>query len=851
MNAQVCPNCNYPLLCHVRQGKPYWYCLHCHEETTYAVETKITEINQIESALQDSYRWFNSLIRASLEGVWVLNQDGETAFVNPQMAELLGYTIEEMQGKPAWCFVKLADRLQFIKRLDNRSQGLNEQYEIRLQHHNGNAVWVTISGHGVYDRQGQYIGTLGMVTNISDRKQAEEKVRELKDTLQTIIQASPLAIVALDNQGQVKLWNQSAENIFGWREQEVLGNVLPNLGEYPDRFSELLGATGENYFTDLETRYHRQDGSVIDISLSTAPLRDYQGGVIGSMGIAADITLVKQMQETLLQQAQRERLLGAIAQRIRQSLNIQEIIETTVLEVQKFLQADRVLTVHFQSPSQGNVVAQALGTGAISSMQGFMISDPLWNIANYAQEYQQGEILAISDIGQTELTDSSRQLLDFFQVKSLVIVPILQKYPENFPKRNYGTPLEPNLDPVPEAIIPNQPWGLLVVHQCQGLRQWQSAEINLLKQLATQVSIALQQGQLYEQAKLQAIRERTLNQITRAVRRTLHLKTIFSTAVWEIGNQLQSQRVEIWQYCATKQVWMNVSEYRGNLDAPVGLGREIGDRDSSVTIKLKKFKIVKNQVFAPALDQKDPAGNGACLLVPLHFSDRVWGALVLVMDARVYDWQEAQIELMIHIADQLAIAIQQSELYLQLQEANKKLQLLASTDGLTQVANRRYFDETLGKEWQRMTREKEPLSLLFTDIDWFKSYNDHYGHQAGDDCLRQVAQTITQVVNRPGDLVARYGGEEFVIILSNTDSQGAVQVAEKIRQAIADLHIVHPDSLVSPYLTVSLGIASVVPTGETTPDLIISQADQALYLAKNQGRDRFLVYDSSIDGFTD
>jgi diguanylate cyclase (GGDEF)-like protein len=206
---------------------------------------------------------------------------------------------------------------------------------------------------------------------------------------------------------------------------------------------------------------------------------------------------------------------------------------------------------------------------------------------------------------------------------------------------------------------------------------------------------------------------------------------------------------------------------------------------------------------------------------------------------------------MVHIADQLAIAIQQSELYLQLQEANKKLQLLASTDGLTQVANRRYFDETLGKEWQRMKREKEPLSLLFTDIDWFKSYNDHYGHQAGDDCLCQVAQAIIQVVSRPGDLVARYGGEEFVIILSNTDSQGAVQVAEKIRQAIADLQIIHPDSLVSRYLTVSLGIASVVPTEENAPDLIISQADQALYLAKSQGRDRFLVYDPSIDSLRD
>jgi diguanylate cyclase (GGDEF)-like protein len=316
--------------------------------------------------------------------------------------------------------------------------------------------------------------------------------------------------------------------------------------------------------------------------------------------------------------------------------------------------------------------------------------------------------------------------------------------------------------------------------------------------------------------------------------------------VWEIGNQLQSQRVEIWQYQLAQEIWVNVSEYRGDLDAPVGLGREISDRDNTVTADLKQLQIVKNHNLAPALDHTALMDNEACLLVPLHFGNEVWGALALVMGSYIYDWQEEEIDFMLQITDQLAIAIQQSELYLQLQDANKKLQQLAATDGLTQIANRRYFDEIVHQEWQRMKREQQPLSLIIVDIDWFKGYNDHYGHQAGDDCLCQVAQAIAKVTQRPADTLARYGGEEFVILLPNTDTQGAAQIAEEICQTVIGLEIPHPHSSISPYLTVSAGITSLVPSIDLSPDQLLSQADQALYLAKNNGRNQFLIYNQSV-----
>ncbi|MBP0017328.1 MAG: diguanylate cyclase [Cyanobacteria bacterium SBLK] len=173
----------------------------------------------------------------------------------------------------------------------------------------------------------------------------------------------------------------------------------------------------------------------------------------------------------------------------------------------------------------------------------------------------------------------------------------------------------------------------------------------------------------------------------------------------------------------------------------------------------------------------------------------------------------------------------------------KKLELelsrLATIDGLTQIANRRYFDRQLQQEWQRLRRERQSLALILLDVDYFKRYNDGYGHQTGDDCLRAVADLTREAVNRPADLVARYGGEEFAIVLPNTDRQGAMTVARRIRQAIRDRAIPHAQSNVSEIVTVSLGIASTIPSPESCPEALISLADEALYRAKQQGRDRY------------
>ncbi len=173
-----------------------------------------------------------------------------------------------------------------------------------------------------------------------------------------------------------------------------------------------------------------------------------------------------------------------------------------------------------------------------------------------------------------------------------------------------------------------------------------------------------------------------------------------------------------------------------------------------------------------------------------------------------------------------------------LAEANRELQRLSSLDGLTGITNRRRFDEVLAHEWKRAMRDRTPLSVILTDIDHFKAYNDRYGHLAGDDCLRRVAGALRDAVQRPGDTVARYGGEEFVAVLAGTDLTGAGAVAETMRAAIERLGVDHAASPTASRATISLGVASTVPDDGTQPATLVAAADEALYEAKKGGRNR-------------
>jgi diguanylate cyclase (GGDEF)-like protein len=201
-------------------------------------------------------------------------------------------------------------------------------------------------------------------------------------------------------------------------------------------------------------------------------------------------------------------------------------------------------------------------------------------------------------------------------------------------------------------------------------------------------------------------------------------------------------------------------------------------------------------------------------------------------------------EVLMRVRHQLTILRQQQQLIAQnyqlqqteiaLQKSNLELKRIANTDSLTQLANRRCFDETLTQEWQRHRREQQFLCLILCDIDYFKAYNDRYGHPAGDACLQQVATVISGCAKRPADMVARYGGEEFAIILPNTDQSGAIAVIEAIQKELQHLQIPHAASTVAEHITLSAGISCSIPTLSSDPQDLVAEADAALYHAKQR-----------------
>jgi len=507
-----------------------------------------------------------------------------------------------------------------------------------------------------------------------------EELYQARNFLRAIIDNIPVGLFVKDGRpeylGKFLLWNNTSEEMFGISKEQAIGKTDYDFfsKEQSDYFNSQDRSTFKHGKIENipEEVIHIPNLGTRILQTSKVPIFDETSNPQYLLGITQDITDRKRAEEALQQQVERERLIGAIANRIGAFLHLDDILKTTVAEVRQFLQADRVFIYWFNDPVAdvndinassskgkfGGIVAESVESDYPSLS--YMPLSEIWldESLDPTGDPASGCLHIIHDIKQTQLTDSSLEFARQQKIRASLAVPILID----------GTVSNGEV----KKDQPPRMWGLLIANQCNSARYWQPLEINLLTSLAKQLAIAIQQAQLFEQ----------------------------------------------------------------------------------------------------------------------------------------------------------------------LESANQKLKNMAYLDFLTQVPNRRRFDEQLESEWQRLAREQKPLSLIMCDIDFFKLYNDTYGHLIGDSCLQQVAQAIERAVERPADLVARFGGEEFAIVLPYTSIQGSINVAEKIQSHIADLKIAHESSISSPYVTLSLGIACMVPVTSHSPSILVSMADQALYQAKADGRNQ-------------
>jgi PAS domain S-box-containing protein len=361
----------------------------------------------------------------------------------------------------------------------------------------------------------------------------------------------------------------------------------------------------------------------------------------------AEIAQRQQAEAALRQQILKERLMVAIAQRIRQSLNLEEILNITVAEVRQFLQTDRVLIYRLWPNGTGNAVTEAVVPGW-PAVLGRTFPEEV-----FPQESQQlycnGRIFALSDTEQAEVLPCLAEFVQQFGVKAKLVVPIVQ-----------------------EKTL----WGLLIAHHCREPRQWQPLEIDLLKSLSTQLAIAIQQCQLYKQTQHQVHRAQALKRVIQTIRNSLDLTTIFATAVSEIAQLLETDRADIMQYLPEQKLWRFVATYPHIPNVSNPLPENIVDEDNEIAARLKRLEIVQINDASTCVDDANrdiPCSfSRAWLLVPLHFSGSVWGSLSLVRKAQPSSWKNSEIELACEVANQLAIALQQAELYEQSRTATAK-----------------------------------------------------------------------------------------------------------------------------------------------------------------------------------
>ncbi|HSM81057.1 MAG TPA: EAL domain-containing protein [Nodosilinea sp.] len=818
--------------------------LHC----ITSIGQDITDQRRTEQQLQESEIRLQR-VAANLPGVvirYLLHPTGaETiAYISPGCVDIWGLTAEQVQQQPQrlWEAIHPGDRDGVRELLHHSAVNLTAWFcEWRITTPTGQQKWLQGMGRPEPLPNGDIAWDTVML-EVSDRKSTEQALMQAHQQMQAFIDNTPALVNLFDATGRYLQVNRAAAAQFGLQPEAMQGRTFAELfppalvNTLMERIQRIVATRAP--LTVEDTLPVNGQPKVFRSVLFPVSPAEHQPMILGS--VATDITPLVEAQIALRRQAEEERLIRTITQHIHRSLDVNQILQTTVTQIRQFLQTDRVLIYRFNPDRSGTMAVEAVlppwqATLGITLEETCFITNPY-----LIEQYRQGRTSTIDDVEHHGLDPCHHQLLRRFQVQASLVVPI-----------NQGGTL----------------WGLLCVHHCRAPRLWQPEEVALLTQLAHQVAIALQQSQLLTHTTLLANQEKLLNDILGALSDSLDLDRLLHRAATEILNTFKASRSLVVLCRDTDAVLVHttaisVAGCRDLLGQAVPIegnphAQKVLHQEEPVAVD----NVNQDPLMAPALPLAQALEIGAILAVSIRYQGVVKGILSVHQCPSPRVWTANEIRLIKRVADHLAIAIHQAELYAQAQlelserkRLEAQLRYDASHDRLTGLPNRVLFLERLALALEQVHQPRQPpladcsaapgppqFAVLFLDLDRFKVINDSLGHAIGDQLLRVVAERI-QACLSPADLAARLGGDEFVVLLNDLDdAQVAISLAQRIHRILEAPVRLEGHEV---FIYASIGIA----LGSTTysdPNQVLRDADIAMYKAKSSNRE-YAIFDAPM-----
>ncbi|MEB3211736.1 MAG: PAS domain S-box protein [Leptolyngbyaceae bacterium] len=622
----------------------------------------ITQRKQVECALERSQQQYQALIHSVDSVVW--EADCETfafTFVSPQAEKLLGYPPDAWLSDPAFWMNHIYpdDREQAVNTCVTQSKhGNNHTFDYRMVRSDGDIVWVRDIVN-VTMENGKPVTLQGILIDITEEKLKEEQLRQY----QRVVSATPDAIAIIDSNYRYVLVNQAYLSWHGLQEHQAVGHAVcevfdPELFQHTlkPHLDEALAGNISQFQHWIEFRAVGQQF----VSVTYAPYFDTRGTVAGVAELARDITGLKHVETSLHQQAEQERVLAGITNRIRQTLNLQSILDITVAEVRAYLSTDRVLIYEFAEDLAGAVIAESLGEGYPSTW-GRVFTNHGFTPEKCLIPYTQGHIHCLSDVYNADLPECYVEMLEQYHVRANLAVPILQG---------------------------QKVWGLLAAHDCGGSREWTPDEIEFLKRLTDQLAIAIQQAQLYEQVhglnlNLESqVRDRTtkleqslefeslLKRITDNVRDSLDETQILQTAVEELALGLSLDCCDTALFNTEKTGATITCEFIQGWQTAIGQFFTFADFLHPGTIEKQDAQFCVIRELYRELPYRPTV-----LSVPIFHDQEVLGDIWLFRPAEQV-FLEPEVRLVKQVANQCAIAIRQARLFKASQVQVKELERL-------------------------------------------------------------------------------------------------------------------------------------------------------------------------------